>query len=56
MKTCEDHSDCVVVFSSRYCPMCELEKEKTSVEKRLDSATDEIATLNETVADLRESS
>ena len=27
MITCEDHDDCIIVYTSRKCPVCQLQEE-----------------------------
>jgi len=58
METCE-HNGAIVVYDSRRCPYCELEKEKVELEGRvenrdetIDALRDEISTLEDKIAEL----
>jgi len=31
MKTCENHNECVVVFSENVCPLCKVEKKLKTI-------------------------
>ena len=44
MKTCEEH-DCVVVYDTCDCPVCELENEKEALENSIDDLEQNIENL-----------
>lgn len=51
LSSCELHPDCVVVYSSRLCPLCEIkrdfEEEKTSLETTIDDLESENSDLKD---------
>ncbi len=51
-----DHGECIVVYDTKTCPMCDLVSEKESMEKdlqgQLESATSEIDDLVSQVDEL----
>ena len=45
MNTCEEHDNCVVVYTGRECPLCDVEKETDELTLELSAAQDKIDDL-----------
>ena len=56
METCKDHSDCLVVFNCRCCPVCKLKAELADAYDRLkaelDDTYEEIENLQQKISEL----
>jgi hypothetical protein len=52
LSPCDSHGDCVVVYSGRHCPVCELQKERDEFEEEVNSLKGEVDNLKDNVSDL----
>jgi peptidoglycan hydrolase CwlO-like protein len=54
MRTCEEHRNTVVVYTTTYCPLCEAETERDDANNKLNDAESEIGDLKGKVDSLKD--
>jgi len=47
METCDEHDNCIVVYTSRYCPLC-------LAEEKVDELSDERDQLQDKINEMKE--
>ena len=45
LNTCDAHDDCVVVYDTKYCPVCKIVDNEDHLQERVNELEDEVKTL-----------
>ena len=53
---CDEHTDCMVVYSGRKCPLCEAEKDLEQVEQEVCDLSQEVEDLTKAKNETSQSS